>query len=157
VSAEMGEASVADRLVELLARLRRLGLVSLPPTVAGVSPSLAPLLEYLAEHPNCGVKEVANGLGLSPPTVSVALRRLEEMGLSSRRPHPRDGRAVQLYLTPAGKDTYRKMVSLRRGIATKLLAGLEPEDQEELLRLLSKALRVDAAADNPTKARWRNS
>jgi len=157
VSADIGKKSVADRLVELLASLRRLGWASLPPAVAGVSPSLAPLLEYLAEHPNCGVKEVAKGLGLSPPTVSVALRRLEEMGLSSRRPHPRDGRAVQLYLTSAGVGAYREMVGLRRGIATRLLDGLEPEEQEELLRLLSKALHRAAAADNLTKASWRKA
>jgi len=37
-------------------------------------------MEYAALHPNCGIREMADGLNLSMPTVSAGVRQLEEAG-----------------------------------------------------------------------------
>ncbi len=130
----------ADRFLSLMTRLRRLGATAPPPQVARVSPSLMAIVEYVAISPNCGVKEIAQGLKLSTPTVSVGVRQLEEAGFIGRRPHPRDRRAVQIFLTPAGEDLYEQTRVFRRQRFEELLASLAPEEREALLGLLEKAL-----------------
>jgi len=135
----------ADEFIALMNRLRRMRAAnSLPPGVK-VSPALMPLISHLAESPDSSVKEIAAALGLSTPTVSVSLRRLERQGLVSRRPDPKDSRAVQVFLTPRGEEVYEQVRAFRRRLAAEMLGGLEPREREELIRLLGKAL---AAAEN---------
>ncbi|WP_457631289.1 MarR family winged helix-turn-helix transcriptional regulator [Oceanithermus sp.] len=130
----------ADRLIDAMGRLRRLRVgMALPPD-AGVSPAMMPIINHLAEDPGCSVRDLARALGLTTPTVSVSLRRLERQGLVMRRPHPRDNRAVRLFLTPAGEELHRRVREFRRQTAGRMLEGLKPQEQEELLRLLDKAI-----------------
>ena len=130
----------ADRFLSLMARLRRIGTSASPPLAAQVSPSMMALIDYVATSPNCGIKEMAQGLKLSTPTVSVGVRQLEEAGFIGRQPHPRDRRSVQIFLTPKGQELYERTYSFRRQTFERLLAGLTPEERDTLLDLLEKAL-----------------
>jgi len=130
----------ADRFLTLMTRLRRLRAITPPPQAAQVSPSLMAIIDYVATSPNCGIKEMARGLKLSTPTVSVSVRQLEEAGFIGRQPHPRDKRAVQIFLTPRGQELYEQTYRFRRQTFEKLLSGLAPEERDALLALLEKAL-----------------
>ena len=130
-----------DRLLGLLDRLRRLRLDRHPLGVEGISPPQLALLDWVARAPGSRLGEAASGLGLTPPTVSVGLRRLEQIGLVERLPDPRDRRAVRFFLTPKGKRLYSKALQFRRRKARLLLAGLTPQEREVLLDLLDKAIR----------------
>jgi DNA-binding MarR family transcriptional regulator len=103
------------------------------------------IVDFVATSPHCGVKEIARGLKLSTPTVSVSVRQLEEAGFLERQPHPTDRRAVQLFLTPAGQTLHEQTYAFRRQTFERLLSGLTPEEREMLLALLEKALdKTDA-------------
>jgi DNA-binding MarR family transcriptional regulator len=103
------------------------------------------IIDFVAPSPHCGVKEIARGLKLSTPTVSVSVRQLEEAGFLERQPHPTDRRAVQLFLTPAGQELHEQTYAFRRQTFERLLSGLTPEERETLLSLLEKALdKTDA-------------
>ena len=130
----------ADRFLSLMAQLRSLGSAAPPPQIAQVSPSLMAIIDFAATSPDCGVKEIAKGLKLSTPSVSVGVRHLEEAGLIDRRPHPRDKRAVQIFLTPQGQELYDQTYRYRRQMFERLLVGLSDEERETLLALLEKAL-----------------
>lgn len=133
-------ASAEDRLLGLLNRLRKLG-PGLPPFEAvQITPSQLLLLDWIANSPGCSIQEIASGLRVTPPTVSVAVRRLEKAGLLKRQPDPRDGRAVQIFLTAQGEKLYRKVQDFRRRKARRLIAGLTPQEQKTLLDLLEKAI-----------------
>ncbi len=136
-----------DRLIALLHRLRLLGAESPPIDDLQVSPAQLMLLSWIAAHPGCHVQDVATGLGLTPPTVSVGLRRLEQMGLLRREPDPRDKRALRLFLTSKGERLYQQVQTFHRAKARQFLAGLTPEEQETLLTLWERALQ--AAEANP--------
>jgi DNA-binding MarR family transcriptional regulator len=138
----------ADRLFSLMTRLRRLGATPPPPLFAQVSPSSMAIIDYVATSPNCGIKEMAQGLKLSTPTVSVGVRQLEEAGFIGRQPHPRDKRAVQIFLTPAGQDLYEQTHRFRRRTFERLLSGLTPEERDALLNLLEKALDQTETENN---------
>lgn len=49
-------------------------------------------------------RDIGDRLGMDPNTVSQVIRGLQQRELLERAPHPGDGRARALWLTPAGRD-----------------------------------------------------
>src|SRR3954468_8224789 len=71
-----------------------------------------------------------------PPTTTVAIRRLEKLGLVKRSRDPSDLRAVLVDITPEGLAQHQEALANRRAFLGTLLAKLGPEE----LEMLSKAL-----------------
>jgi DNA-binding MarR family transcriptional regulator len=143
------EQRASDRLLRLFERLRALGFGEHPLQDSKVTiPQLA-LIDWIAHSPGAGIQEVADGLGLTAPTVSVGVRRLELEGLVERRPDPQDGRAVQTFLTSQGQSLHDRARDFRRGKMERLLAGLTGEEGAALLALLEKA--ANAAEETTDK------
>lgn len=135
----------AEKFLSLMHRLRQLGPGTPPPAEAKISPSLLPLVEHAAAVPCCGIQEMAKGLNLATPTVSIGVRQLEDAGFVERQPDPHDGRAVRLFLTPAGQKLHKRTHGFRRQKFERLLTGLTPEERITLLDLLERAV---SAAEN---------
>jgi len=133
----------AQRFLKLASRLRRLGPGISPPDDTATSPSHLALIEYAASNHDCGIQEMAEALKLSTPTVSISVRQLEKRRLIARKPNPKDGRAVHLFLTSKGEDVHQRAHSFHRQKFEQLLSGLTSEEREKLVSLLEKAL--DAA------------
>ncbi len=129
-----------ERFFELMKMVRKLGLDTHPLENVPVSPAQMALLDFVAVYPGCGVQDIAKGLGLTPPTVSVGVRKLEESGLVERKPNPIDGRSLQFFLTRRGQLLQRQIQDSHRNKIRRLLSGLTPQEQEMLLGLLEKAL-----------------
>jgi len=140
--------NIEDRFLHLLYRLRRLGAEDPPFEAFQISPAQLMLLSWIAEHPGCHIQSVATGLGLTAPTVSVGLRRLEQAELLRREPDPADKRARRLFLTPQGERLYQEVLAFRRAKARQFLDGLTPAERETLLTLWERALRA-AEASSP--------
>ncbi len=131
---------ITDRFIALMIRLRQHMPEKAPPLAAGISPTQVAILAHVAESPGCGVKEIARALGLSAPSISVSVRQLEAKELLSRQPHPRDRRAVQLFLTPEGQALHEQTTAFQREFFARLLKGLDAQEQAQLVSLLEKAL-----------------
>ena len=129
-----------SELLQLLERLRRLGLSTHPLGDTGLGPPQLVLLAQIARSPGCRLKDVVDALGVTPPTASVAVRHLEGKGLVERCPDPTDGRAVQLFLSRKGVSLHRRAEAFRRDKARRLLAAFRPEERSVFLDLLRKAL-----------------
>jgi len=136
----MNLQQAADQLLSLMKRLRQLSPAAPPPQAAQVSPSMMSIIDFVGSSPDCGIKEIARGLKLSTPTVSVSIRHLEEAGFIDRRSHPADKRAVQVFLTPKGQKLYEQTYAFQRHTFEKLLTGLTPDERQTLLDLLDKAI-----------------
>lgn len=132
--------SAEDHLLDLFDRLRKLAFGRHPLQGSGVTMPQLTLLDWIAASPGCGIQEVANGLDLSAPTVSVGVRRLEDAGLLEREPDPRDGRALQLFLTTQGQALCQRSRAFRRDKLHRLLKGLTLEERVALLAVLEKAM-----------------
>jgi len=132
-----------ERLLELFERMRQFALGHNPLEDSGVTMPQLTLLDSVARAPGCGLQELADGLGLTAPTVSVGMRRLEQAGLLERQADPADGRAIRLFLSARGQALQQEAHTFRLDKMRRLLAGLAPEEQETLLALLERA--VDAA------------
>lgn len=74
---------------------------------------------------------------IEPATGSEMLKRMHRLGWLDEQPHPTDGRATCLLLTPAGQQLVERCfadLSLVEG----LMDGLLPSEKTTLLRLLDK-------------------
>ena len=140
--------SAEERLANLFNRLRKLAFDQHPLQDSGVTMPQLTLLDYVAASPDCGVQEIADGLSLTAPTVSVSVRRLEDAGLLERRPDPQDGRAIQFSLTPQGQELCRQASVFRQDKMRRLLKSLTAEESTTLQTLLDRAI---SAAEEETR------
>lgn len=68
----------------------------------GVGSSDVTAMSQLRAAGKLNARELAGRTGLTPPTVTALLRRLEAAGLAERSPHPTDRRQVVVTLTDEG-------------------------------------------------------
>ena len=137
---------------DLMKRIRKLRLGSLSHEGNVASPAQLALLDWVATNPGCGILNIADGLKLSPPTVSVSIKKMEENGLIERKPHPLDARSVQFYLTQIGQTTYEKNQVFHLEKFHQLLAGLTRQEQKTLIELLDRALQKAEAHTHNDKS-----
>jgi DNA-binding MarR family transcriptional regulator len=76
------------------------------------------------------------------PTVTVAIRRLEKLGLVDRSQDPTDLRAVVVGITPHGHAMRRNALAARHLQLTSMLATLSPADRASLNDALSPLERL---------------
>ncbi len=139
-----------ERFLNLMSRVRKLGMDTRSLESAAVSPAQMTLLDWIAAMPGCGVQDIADGLRLTPPTVSVGVRKMEESGLVERKPNPMDGRSVQFFLTRRGRLLQQQIQDSHREKFRRLLAGLTQQEQETLLGLLERAVRSAEGENSST-------
>jgi DNA-binding MarR family transcriptional regulator len=86
------------------------------------------------------MKELAELLHLSPPSVTTLTRRLEQTGLVERTRMPGDSRVRLLRLTAEGCELSEALRRQRLEIMQRLLTTLDAEERSTLLRLLEQAV-----------------
>ncbi len=82
------------------------------------------------------------------PTTTVAIRRLEKLGLVKRSRDPSDLRAVLVEVTPQGLVQHREALETRRAYLASMLARLSAEDQATLAAALGSLDRLGDQAQS---------
>jgi DNA-binding MarR family transcriptional regulator len=80
-------------------------------------------------------QELADGLLVTKGNVVQLLDRLEASDLLERR---REGRSNRLYLTPAGRALYDRVIPPHEGVIAEQFQGLSVEERRQLQRLLQR-------------------
>lgn len=78
--------------------------------------------------------ELARAEGMRPQSMSAAVATLEERGLVERKPHPRDGRQMNIALTERGAVVRSSAKDLKRAWLAQATARLEDEERQVLAR-----------------------
>jgi DNA-binding MarR family transcriptional regulator len=78
--------------------------------------------------------ELARAEGMRPQSMSAAVAALEERGLVERKPHPTDGRQVNIALTEKGAAVRASAKDLKRAWLAQATAGLGEEERQALAR-----------------------
>ncbi|MBV8301064.1 MAG: winged helix-turn-helix transcriptional regulator [Candidatus Dormibacteraeota bacterium] len=108
----------------------------------GISPGQISMLSAICDRPGIGVAELAAREGMSSPSVSVHLDRLEAAGFVTRlREEDGDRRRVGLTVTPKGSRVLRTVRSRRTAWLSSQLEALT-EDQRQLLSAAVEPLRA---------------
>jgi len=96
---------------------------------------LSILLTLLEQGP-IRMTELAAHERVRTPTTTVAIRRLEKLGLVKRSRDSSDLRAVLVEITPEGLAQHQEALAARRAFLGTLLSKLGPEDVETLTKAL---------------------
>jgi DNA-binding MarR family transcriptional regulator len=138
VETEPQATELAGELQRVLSRLfsvLRRGDTSRVATGDLTLAQLSILLTLLDQGP-IRMTELAAHERVRTPTTTVAIRRLEKLGLVKRSRDPSDLRAVLVDITPRGLAVHREALATRRAQLAALLSKLSPEDLETLTKAL---------------------
>ncbi len=96
------------------------------------------VLWLLAHNPGATSRQLCATLDVLPPNLVNLVTKLANRGLIERRPHPHDGRAVGLHLTPPGKTLTNEAEKAVLLLEADVSARLTAREQATLVGLLQK-------------------
>ena len=99
---------------------------------------------------DCGplrMTELAARERVRTPTTTVAIRRMEKLGLVKRSRDPSDLRAVLVEVTPEGLIQHRDALETRRAHLAAILLKLSDEERSNLIQALKPLQHLADAED----------
>lgn len=106
--------------------------------VYGLRPVDFSVLSLIAHNPGITSRQLCTSLDIQPPNLVGLINQLQKRELITRRPHPRDGRAMGLHLTPAGRKLVKQAEVTASELENEATARLTPAERKTLMQLLRK-------------------
>ena len=97
-----------------------------------------PILDYIETHPRCTQAEAAESLGVSPPSITCSVRRMENAGLIVKTTDEKDMRCTRLELTEKGRENHKKVKAAFKRLDGEMFEGISDEDKQKLIELYSR-------------------
>jgi DNA-binding MarR family transcriptional regulator len=104
----------------------------------GLKPVDFSVLSLITHNPGITSRQLCGSLGILPPNLVGMVNALEKRELVVRKPHPRDGRAMGLHLTPAGQKLMLGAEKTAAQLEGEIASRLSPGESRTLIRLLKK-------------------
>ena len=92
------------------------------------------VLKRLAREGPATTADLARAEGMRPQSMGTIITALEEMGLVERKPHPTDGRQVNIQLTAKGAAVRKSAGDAKRTWLAQAFAQLTEKEQETLFK-----------------------
>ena len=92
------------------------------------------VMARLAKDGPATTADLARAEGMKPQSMGTTVAALEEMGLVERKPHPTDGRQVNIELTAKGAALRKSAKDTKRTWLTQAIAQLDEPEQETLFK-----------------------
>lgn len=86
------------------------------------------LLMYISEHEGCSQTELAQGTGITTPSVAVSLKKLEKGGYLKRVVDGEDNRYHKVVLTEKGREIVKQSHEIFDELDEQLLCGMNSEE-----------------------------
>jgi len=106
--------------------------------VYGLRPVDFSVLSVIHHNPGVTSRQLCGALNLLPPNLVGLIRSLHQRALITRLPHPSDGRAMGLHLTPQGQALMQDAEQTATALEDAASAKLSAAERKTLLRLLQK-------------------
>ncbi len=94
------------------------------------------LLRHLSQKDGRTQLELSQLVHLTPPSISIALQKMENEGLILRTQDPTDLRSTRVYLTQAGKDAHKSDFQRVRALEEKAMSCFTKEEKEDFRKML---------------------
>jgi DNA-binding MarR family transcriptional regulator len=108
----------------------------------GITGGQAALLAQIRNDPQLGVRELAAREGISAPSMTRYLDRLEKAGLIVRTRSSEDARRIRPALTPKGVSVLRSVRRRRTAWLVERLDGLAPAEQRAVAEAVEPLARL---------------
>lgn len=122
---------IANQLLAIIMPLTRSVAAELRHGEKSLNSAHLGILAMLTERP-CNLSELAEYQGVSLPTMSGSINRLESKGWVQRERSTADRRVVLVELTPKGRRRLAQMVQQAESYLVGLLEKLDPAERETL-------------------------
>lgn len=96
------------------------------------------VLQCLVDKDGITQLEIVNFTGLKPPTISILVTKMEQLGLIMRAHDKFDLRAMRVSITDKGRKAYCESVKAVKQIENNVLKGLTDDDIQTLIGVLKK-------------------
>jgi DNA-binding MarR family transcriptional regulator len=106
--------------------------------VYGLKPVEFSVLSLIAHNPGITSRQLCSTLNIQPPNLVGMINQLQRRELITRRPHPHDGRAMGLHLTPAGRKLVKQAELTASELEDAATARLSQAERKTLMQLLRK-------------------
>ena len=104
----------------------------------GIGPREFLLMRFVDSSQGQSQQALAERLGVPPSRMVALVDHLEDAGLVERRPEPEDRRVRGLHLTRKGRGALERAAKIAIDYETRLCAGIDREEREQLIDLLQK-------------------
>jgi DNA-binding MarR family transcriptional regulator len=145
--------ALAERLLELVPRLRRRFEQTCPPELrdelATVTVHQLQALDSLGRSGGMTMAELAQAQGIGLSSATALADRLLRQGLAQRTSDPSDRRVVRLLPTEAALEMVERFAAARRRTAVRALDALDDAEAGTLLTLLAKIAGAPVAETEP--------
>ena len=94
----------------------------------------AAVMSRLARDGPATTADLARAESMKPQSMGATIAALEEMGLVERKPHPTDGRQVNIELTAKGAAVRKSAKDAKRTWLAQAIAQLDEHDRETLFK-----------------------
>ena len=108
--------------------------------VEGLVPSHGDILVCLYKNGKMTMKDIANSIHRTKPTVTVLVDKLEKLGYLKREASDEDNRSTNIVLTQKGEDFKAKFEKISEELNKMLYKNLSPEESELIEKLLRKVI-----------------
>lgn len=146
-SPRQSPAEVATRLRVVTARIIR----QLRREVGGMPAALLSAMVSIESAGACRAGELASAEGVSAPTLTRILARLEAEDCVKRVADPQDGRSSILSLTPHGREFLAHLRAEHEAVLARALATLDQEELTRITRAVSDLETLAAALIGPAR------
>ncbi|GAB9259071.1 MarR family winged helix-turn-helix transcriptional regulator [Ligilactobacillus animalis] len=105
---------------------------------AGITNAQYDILNHLYNHAGCTQKELATTLIVTKGNITQIITKMEKLELITRK---QVGKTKQLFVAERGSKLYSMVTPKLEAAHAEALAGLNSNDQKQLLKLLKLAMR----------------
>jgi DNA-binding MarR family transcriptional regulator len=105
-----------------------------------LTPGQMHAIEIIGHEESLRMKELAEKLGVTTGTLTVAVDRLERLGLVERRPHETDRRSYRVVLTEAGQKHFVRHHQFHLKLTEEIAAALSPDELRTFEQVLKKVM-----------------
>ena len=106
----------------------------------GLVPSHGDILVCLYRNGKMTMKDIANCIHRTKPTVTVLVDKLEKLGYLKREASDEDSRSTNIVLTQKGKDFQATFEKISKELNEMLYKNLSPDESELIEELLRKVI-----------------
>ena len=122
--------------IEIVDLIQSIGLLVRRVRAAAASHELslteAAVMARLAKDGPATTAELARAEGMKPQSMGATIAALEEMGMVERKPHPTDGRQMNIELTAKGAAVRKSARDAKRTWLAQAIAQLDEQERETL-------------------------
>lgn len=136
---------IASAVYDFLSALRR--LMDRPNQKLAISQSEIEVLQFVSQHPGCGVSDIARLRFLRASNVSATVRRLINSGLVLRRANDQDRRAQDLFLSEEGIEMLNSVTDEWALLISRAATRMDGRDLAKLRRGVPALRNLSIAAE----------